>query len=211
MTALLLLGPATPMLFQGQEFALVDAVSVLRRSRRRALARWSRRAGASSSRSSRAWPTRTCRPALADSGDRQTFERCKLDLGERTRHAEAYALHRDLLRCGATTRRSRAPTAAARRRGARPRRVRAALLRARTSGDRLLLVNLGATWISRRLASRCSRRRSARPGGWSGPASVRPTAAQGTPAVDVERGWTIPRTVRVVACARAEGRAAVDR
>src|SRR5262249_15522937 len=36
--------------------------------------------------------------ALADPGDVRTFERCKLDLGERQRHAAAYALHEDLLR-----------------------------------------------------------------------------------------------------------------
>jgi maltooligosyltrehalose trehalohydrolase len=35
---------------------------------------------------------------LPDPGDPATFERCKLDLSERGRHAEAYALHRDLLR-----------------------------------------------------------------------------------------------------------------
>jgi len=34
---------------------------------------------------------------LPEPGDLSTFERCKLDLGERERHAEAYALHRDLL------------------------------------------------------------------------------------------------------------------
>ena len=35
---------------------------------------------------------------LPDPADPQTFQRCKLDFSERTRHAEAYALHRDLLR-----------------------------------------------------------------------------------------------------------------
>jgi maltooligosyltrehalose trehalohydrolase len=35
---------------------------------------------------------------LSDPADPQTFSRCKLDLGERQRHAEIYALHRDLLR-----------------------------------------------------------------------------------------------------------------
>jgi maltooligosyltrehalose trehalohydrolase len=36
--------------------------------------------------------------ALADPASRVTFERCKLDLTERQRHAGAYTLHRDLLR-----------------------------------------------------------------------------------------------------------------
>src|SRR5205085_6803866 len=35
---------------------------------------------------------------LADPGDIATFYRCKIDLLERETHAEAYALHRDLLR-----------------------------------------------------------------------------------------------------------------
>ena len=36
--------------------------------------------------------------ALDDPGDVRTFERCKLDFAERTRHAEIYVLHQDLLR-----------------------------------------------------------------------------------------------------------------
>jgi maltooligosyltrehalose trehalohydrolase len=36
-------------------------------------------------------------PVLADPADPATFMRSKLDLGERQAHAEAYALHRDLL------------------------------------------------------------------------------------------------------------------
>jgi maltooligosyltrehalose trehalohydrolase len=35
---------------------------------------------------------------LADPAARTTFERCRLDFGERERHPAAYALHRDLLR-----------------------------------------------------------------------------------------------------------------
>jgi maltooligosyltrehalose trehalohydrolase len=35
---------------------------------------------------------------LPDPGDPRTFERSRLDLSERRRHAEAYMLHRDLLR-----------------------------------------------------------------------------------------------------------------
>ena len=38
------------------------------------------------------------RNVLADPGDIETFERCKLNLGERETHAAAYALHVDLLR-----------------------------------------------------------------------------------------------------------------
>src|SRR5262249_38647606 len=35
---------------------------------------------------------------LPDPADPKTFERCKLDFAERERHAEVYALHRDLLK-----------------------------------------------------------------------------------------------------------------
>jgi len=35
---------------------------------------------------------------VADPESPETFERCKLDLSERERHAACYALHRDLLR-----------------------------------------------------------------------------------------------------------------
>jgi maltooligosyltrehalose trehalohydrolase len=38
------------------------------------------------------------RAQLAHPGDARTFERCKLDFGERERHAAVYALHQDLLR-----------------------------------------------------------------------------------------------------------------
>jgi len=97
LTALLLLGPQTPMLFQGQEF---DASSpflyfadhrgelgeAVRKGRRAFLGQFpsmtSPAAGA----------------ALADPGDPAVFERCKLDHAERARNAGAVALHRDLLR-----------------------------------------------------------------------------------------------------------------
>jgi maltooligosyltrehalose trehalohydrolase len=96
LTALTLLGPATPLLFQGQEFAasspflffadhhdqLHDGV---REGRRQFLAQFPSTLDPSAQR------------ALSDPIDRRTFLRCKLDLHERERHREAYALHRDLL------------------------------------------------------------------------------------------------------------------
>jgi maltooligosyltrehalose trehalohydrolase len=96
MTALLLLGPGTPMLFQGQEFAasspflyfadhagaLGDAV---RSGRAKFLAQFPSLA------------TPEGQGSLNDPGDPSTFKRSKLDLAERDRHAPAYALHRDLI------------------------------------------------------------------------------------------------------------------
>jgi maltooligosyltrehalose trehalohydrolase len=95
-TALLLLGPATPMLFQGQEFAASapfvyfadqrpELAALVRKGRAEFLAQFPSIAASDVS---------ACVP---DPGDPATFERCKLDLGERVRHGEAYALHRDLL------------------------------------------------------------------------------------------------------------------
>jgi maltooligosyltrehalose trehalohydrolase len=97
MTALLLLQPATPMLFQGQEFsasapflyfadfdpALNEAVRAGRGeflSQFPSLVELHRRG------------------VLPDPGAVETFERCKLDLRERESHGDAFALHRDLLR-----------------------------------------------------------------------------------------------------------------
>jgi maltooligosyltrehalose trehalohydrolase len=97
MTALLLLGPATPMLFQGQEFAASspflyfadlppDLAKLTRAGRAEFLAQFPSLAAAEA------------QAALPDPADRLTFERSKLDLGERERHGAAYALHVDLLR-----------------------------------------------------------------------------------------------------------------
>ena len=97
MTTVLLLLPATPMLFQGQEFSASapflyfadfepELAAAVRKGRGEfltqfpALVEIERRGG------------------LDDPGRVETFERCKLDLGERQSHAAAYALHCDLLR-----------------------------------------------------------------------------------------------------------------
>ena len=80
---------------------------------------------------------------LADPIDSRTFESCRLDLSERERHQEAYALHRDLLalRCNDPVIKAQRPNA-----------VDGALLGndvfvlrffAEDENDRLLLVNLG--------------------------------------------------------------------
>ena len=97
MTALMLLSPPTPMLFQGQEFAASspflffadhheELARAVRRGRQEFLAQF---------------PSLTApevRKGIPDPADRQTFERCKLDFSERESHAEWYALHQDLLR-----------------------------------------------------------------------------------------------------------------
>jgi len=95
-TAYVLLGPATPLLFQGQEFSasspflyfadhqpqLKDSI---RQGRQEFLMQFS------------SLLDPEVPPLLAAPDDEETFRRCKLDLHERERHAAAYTLHRDLL------------------------------------------------------------------------------------------------------------------
>jgi maltooligosyltrehalose trehalohydrolase len=97
MTALFLLAPGTPMLFQGQEFAASspflffadhnpDLAKLVRKGRGQFLAQFRSLAGPE------------VQASLPDPGDPNTFERCKLDFRERAQHSESYALHRDLLK-----------------------------------------------------------------------------------------------------------------
>lgn len=97
LTALLLLGPATPLLFHGQEFAASspffffadhepDARPVV----------WEGRIQSLSEFPSLSQPE--MRPYHPDPGDPATFQRSKLDLTERQTHAEVYRMHQDLLR-----------------------------------------------------------------------------------------------------------------
>jgi maltooligosyltrehalose trehalohydrolase len=97
MTALMLLAPGTPMLFQGQEFASSspfcffadhnpDLAKLVRKGRTKSLAQF------------RSLATSEMLPCLADPANPSTFERCKLDFSERERNRHSYDLHRDLLR-----------------------------------------------------------------------------------------------------------------
>ena len=97
MTALLLLAPNTPMLFQGQEFAsskpfyyFADHTPEL------AKAILEGRAQFLSQFRSLALPE--MRESLLDPGNPTTFQKCKLDFAERELHAGLYALHKDLIR-----------------------------------------------------------------------------------------------------------------
>jgi len=142
MTALLLLAPQTPMLFQGQEFAASspffyfadhnpDLAKLVRKGRAEFLAGF------------RNVATPEMQALLPDPADPATFERCKLDLTERASHAEAYRLHRDLLQL----RRSDPVFAAPRPRGVDGAVLgpQALVLRffAVDGADRLLVMNLG--------------------------------------------------------------------
>jgi maltooligosyltrehalose trehalohydrolase len=143
MTACLLLMPSTPMLFQGQEFSSSkpflyfadfdeELAAAVRKGRAEFLTQFP---------SLRAFEATA---TLDDPGNPDTFNRCKLDFSERAVHADAYALHRDLLRLRRETPAFRAP-----RRGGVDGAVlspRAFALRffARDDRDRVLIVNLGS-------------------------------------------------------------------
>ncbi|HSG39093.1 MAG TPA: malto-oligosyltrehalose trehalohydrolase, partial [Thermoanaerobaculia bacterium] len=142
MTAFLLLGPGTPMLFQGQEFCASspflyfadhnpELAAAVRKGRLEFLSQFP----------SIAQPE--TQAGVPDPESLESFERCKLDLSERERHATCYALHRDLLRL-----RREDPVLREQGKG----RVDGAVLSPEAfairffgaaAGDRLLLVNLG--------------------------------------------------------------------
>ncbi len=142
LSTLLLLGPQTPMLFQGQEFAASSPFFFFA-DHNPELAKlvYKGRAEFLSQFPSLALPE--MQQCLPDPAAPRTFERCKLDLGERQKHASRYALHRDLLRLRREDPVFRAP----RHRGVDGAVLgpQAFVLRffAEGGADRLLVVNLG--------------------------------------------------------------------
>ncbi len=141
-TAFTLLGPSTPLLFQGQEFAA--SAPFLYFADHKAELRGPVAAGRREFLSQ--FPSVTdpeVLSALPPPMEEDTFTRSKLDLTERDRHGEWYALHRDLL--------SLRRTDAVIRRAGRHRpdgaiiASEAFVLRYQggAEGDRLLIVNLG--------------------------------------------------------------------
>jgi maltooligosyltrehalose trehalohydrolase len=144
LTAFLLLSPGTPLLFMGQEFAASSPflffadheprlADLVRQGRAEHLAQFE----------SVADPA--VQALLPDPASPRTFERSRLDPGERARRPDAVALHRDLL----ALRRTDAAFAAQRAPEGRSLGGAALVLRfARDDGlDRLLLLNLGADLV----------------------------------------------------------------
>ena len=145
MTALLLLAPGTPMLFQGQEFAASSPFLYFADHKPELAAAGRARAATSSWRSFRSLAGPSMQALLADPARPAHLRALQARLRRtRRRHAEAYALHRDLLQLRREDPRLPAPAPARRgRRGAR-RRTRSCCASSATDGDdRLLLVNLG--------------------------------------------------------------------
>jgi maltooligosyltrehalose trehalohydrolase len=97
LTALLLLAPNTPMLFQGQEFASSkpffyfadhkpELAKLVQDGRAQFLSQFPNLSRPE------------VRESLPDPGNPATFQKCKLDFGDRQRHSAYYNLHKDLLR-----------------------------------------------------------------------------------------------------------------
>ena len=139
LTALMLLGPATPMLFQGQEFSssapflyFADHAGELRENirsgRREFLSQFSSVLDPEVS------------PLLAPPDAEATFQRCKLRPAERETRTRTYALHRDLIQLRRST---RAVTHPVRVDGAVLAPEAMALRFFSPDGDLLLVVNLG--------------------------------------------------------------------
>jgi maltooligosyltrehalose trehalohydrolase len=97
LTALLLLGPATPMLFQGQEF-MASAPFVFFADHKPELARLVRRGRKKFLRQFESLATPEAQAAVPDPGDAEAFERCQLDWTELAANTRSLALHRDLVR-----------------------------------------------------------------------------------------------------------------
>jgi len=146
LTTLLLLLPGTPMLFQGQEFA-ASAPFLFFADHKGELAEAVRKGRAAFLRQFPSIANFVESDALHDPCDPATFRQCKLDFGERMAHAHEYRLHRELLRL----RREDETFKRQAREGLDGAVLspQAFVLRFFSEGhreDRLLIVNLGATF-----------------------------------------------------------------
>jgi maltooligosyltrehalose trehalohydrolase len=142
LSAVLLLARQTPMLFQGQEFAASspflyfadhgpELAALVRKGRAEFLGQFPSIGDSAG------------HLTLDDPADQRTFDRSRLDLGERERHREAYTLYRDLIslrRCDPVLSSVEAP-----RTDGAVLSDHAFVLRffANDGNDRLLVVNLG--------------------------------------------------------------------
>ena len=197
MTALLLLAPGTPMLFQGQEFASTSPFLFFA-DHNPELARLVAKGRAEflSQFPSIALPE--VKSKLPDPGDKRTFEGCKLDWSERERHQDSVKMHTDLLRL----RREDAAFSAQRKHGFDGAVLADSALLLRffqeDGNDRLLLVNLGRSLH----LDPAPEPLLAPPEGmiwqtlWS---SENPDyGGNGTPPLDTDENWRIPGESAVV-------------
>ncbi len=204
MTALLLLAPGTPLLFQGQEFAAsapflyfadlpAELSVVAKKGRREFLSQF---------------PSLTdpdVQARLPDPNELSTFLRCKLNVAERETHSQVYSLHKDLLRL-----RREDPVFRLQKRGGVDGAVLgedAFVLRffGEEAGERLLTVNLGSDL---RLAP-APEPLLAPPEGqrwkliWSSEEDR--YGGSGTPPLETDGIWTLPGRSSLVFAAKPEG------
>ena len=142
LTALLLLGPQTPMLFMGQEYGSSRPFNFFA-DHKPELARKVHQGRREFVRQFAPYATPAAQARVPDPADPATFQVCKLGPEERSRHPHAVALHTDLLRL-----RREDPVLAQQQREALDGAVlstHAFVLRWRghEHGDRLLVVNTG--------------------------------------------------------------------
>jgi maltooligosyltrehalose trehalohydrolase len=95
-TALTLLGPGTPMLFQGQEFG-ASSPFLFFADHKPELAKRVKSGRLEFMKQWRSLKLPEMQARLADPASIETFERSRLDHSEVEKHARTYALHRDLL------------------------------------------------------------------------------------------------------------------
>jgi maltooligosyltrehalose trehalohydrolase len=190
MTALLLLGPGTPMLFQGQEFGATspflffadhhpELAKLVAKGRGEFLKQFETVACAE------------CDAYVSDAGAEETFLRSKLDLSEREKNAAIYRLHGDLLKL----RREDSVFSQPHLRG-----VEGAVLGPEAfvlrffgdnGDDRLLVVNLGVDLHFRPLPEPLLA--PVEGGGWrlKWSSEEPPYGGCGTPALEKDGGWRI--------------------
>lgn len=191
MTALLLLGPQTPMLFQGQEFRASSCFFYFA-DHREELAKKVDEGRAQFLAQFRSLATGEMRPWLPDPANPETFVRSKIDMRDRANNQSIYQMHKDLLRL-----RREDPVFRAQGAHGLDGAVlgdEAFLLRyfGPDDDDRLLIVNLGLDLRLRRapepllappLGSLWSILWSSESPGYGG---------RGTAELDMEEGWWIP-------------------
>ena len=213
LTAALLLGPASPLLFMGQEWNA--SAPFLFFSDHRPPLREQVRSGRIEFLSQ--FPTMALpevQARIPDPSEAETFTRCRLDWSERERgpHAEALALHRDLIRLRRTD-----PTLSA----AEPPSIDAAVLSDHcwvirwfghgAAQDRLLVVNLGTEFQpsppSEPLLAPPPAHRWV--GAWS---SEDPQyGGRGTPPLETTDGWDVPGPAAVLLAPAAATAAPANR
>jgi maltooligosyltrehalose trehalohydrolase len=151
LSALALLGPGTPLLFQGQEFC-ASAPFLYFADHHAQLARLVAEGRRSFLHQFRSLHSHECDDVLPRPDAPATFEKCKLDFAERERHRHVYLLHQDLLKL-----RREDPVFSQPRPGGIDGAVigpDALVLRffASNDEDRLLMVNLGVDLVSGEIA-----------------------------------------------------------